>query len=61
MELRRCAVICIFDPQAPWILAEDAMVSRGRNTPFLGRPLQGRVNWTLLNGRVVFRRNREEP
>lgn len=61
LDLGRGADICIFDPQAPWILAEDAMVSRGRNTPFLGRPLQGRVNWTLLNGRVVFRRNREEP
>jgi dihydroorotase len=60
LDLGRGADICVFDPEATWTLTEETMVSRGHNTPFLGRPLQGRVNWTLLHGRVVFRRNREE-
>ena len=59
LDAGRSADVCVFDPHAPWILTADALVSRGHNTPFVGRPLQGRVTWTLLQGRVVFRRNRE--
>jgi dihydroorotase len=35
--------------------AED-VVSRGRNSPFLGRELTGRVTHTLVGGKVVFER-----
>ncbi len=48
------ADICIFDPDARWVLEEDAMLSQGRNTPFLGQPLRGRVMHTLLGGRTVY-------
>jgi dihydroorotase len=47
------ADICIFDPQARWTLSAEQMLSRGRNTPFLGQSLQGRVTHTLIGGRVV--------
>ena len=50
------ADICIFDPDARWTLAEEHMVSRGRNSPFLGRELRGRVTHTLLAGQVVYER-----
>ncbi len=60
LDQGRSADICIFDPQAVWTLTEADLVSRGRNTPFIGRSFQGRVTWTLFQGRVVFRRNREE-
>jgi dihydroorotase len=59
LDVGRSADVCIFDPDAPWTLTEASMVSRGHNSPFLGRPLRGRVTWTLLQGRVVFRRDRE--
>lgn len=49
----RPADVCIFDPHATWTLTEDTMVSAGKNSPFLGRPLRGRVRNTLLAGRVV--------
>jgi dihydroorotase len=55
LDVGRSADVCIFDPQAAWTLTEATMVSRGHNSPFLGRPLHGRVTWTLLQGRVVFR------
>ncbi|HKQ30792.1 MAG TPA: amidohydrolase family protein, partial [Burkholderiales bacterium] len=51
------ADVCIFDPQARWTLTADNMVSRGRNTPFLGMPLQGRVTCTLVGGRVVYEKS----
>lgn len=49
------ADVCIFDPSREWRLDEGAMLSRGRNTPFLGRQLKGRVLYTLLEGKVVYR------
>ena len=45
---------CIFDPKAHWTLSADKLVSRGRNTPFLGWEFTGRVTHTLVGGEVVF-------
>jgi dihydroorotase len=53
----RVADVCIFDADARWVLSEAVMVSEGRNTPFLGTELRGRVSCTLLAGRVVFQRD----
>jgi dihydroorotase len=46
--------VCIFDPEARWVLKEEGMVSRGHNTPFLGWELRGRVTHTFLAGKVVY-------
>ena len=48
------ADVCIFDPQAAWIVGRDALASQGKNTPFLGHELVGRVRTTLREGRVVY-------
>lgn len=56
LELGSQADICIFDPQAEWTLTEDSLRSAGKNTPFLGQTMKGRVSATLMDGRIVFRR-----
>ena len=48
------ADVCIFDPEARWVLTEDKIVSRGHNTPFLGQEFRGRVTHTLIGGKLVF-------
>ncbi|MCG6872366.1 MAG: dihydroorotase [Gammaproteobacteria bacterium] len=48
------ADVCIFDPEAEWVLDPDQMASRGTNTPFAGWPFRGRVIQTLVGGEVVF-------
>ncbi len=48
------ADICIFDPEATWKVDEQSWWSRGRNTPFWGQSLKGRVRWTLVQGKVVY-------
>ncbi|MBB1074772.1 dihydroorotase [Rhodoferax sp. 4810] len=48
------ADVCVIDPNKIWILNEHTMRSRGLNTPFLNQELRGQVQWTILNGRVVF-------
>lgn len=51
------ADVCIFDPNAFWTVNESRLVSQGRNTPFAGWELQGRVCYTLVGGIVVFQLN----
>ncbi len=53
-----CADLCVFDPADTWQVSEDSLLSQGKNTPFLGHTLHGRVTHTLVAGRVVFERAR---
>lgn len=48
------ADICIFDPELEWTFDHERMLSRGRNTPFQGWPLRGRVTYTLIGGEIAF-------
>ena len=50
------ADICLFDPERPWVVTREALESQGRNSPFLGLELTGRVATTIVDGRVVFPR-----
>jgi dihydroorotase len=47
------ADICLFDAALPWIVKPAALASQGKNTPFLGLELIGRVVRTLVGGRTV--------
>lgn len=51
------ADMILFDPDQPWILHEDELKSRSRNTAFEGARFQGRVLKTIVEGRTVFSRN----
>jgi dihydroorotase len=55
-HLSRGAVadLCIFDPDEYWKVETTALKSQGKNTPFLGMELCGRVKYTLVNGNVVY-------
>jgi dihydroorotase len=48
------ADVCIFDPEAAWVVEPGALHSQGRNTPFLGLELSGRTRYTLVAGNVVY-------
>ncbi len=47
------ADLCLLDPEQIWRLDTDTMLSRGKNSPFLGWEFTGRVRQTLLQGRVI--------
>ena len=47
------ADIVVFDPSAAVRIAPEVLRSQGKNTPFLGHELQGRVRYTVLAGNVV--------
>jgi dihydroorotase len=48
------ADVCIFDPAEPWTVRREALRSQGKNTPFLGHVVEGRVKATLVAGKVVY-------
>lgn len=58
-ELGRLAVgtsadLCLFDPEAWSRVTRESLLSQGKNTPFLGMELPGKVRYTLVDGNVVF-------
>jgi dihydroorotase len=48
------ADVCVFDPAVWWKVEPAALKSQGKNTPFTGLEVQGRVRYTLVNGQVVY-------
>ncbi|MFU0504551.1 dihydroorotase [Pseudaminobacter sp. NGMCC 1.201702] len=48
------ADLVLVDLDEPWIVRENAILSRSKNTCFEGARLQGRVLQTLVAGRTVF-------
>jgi dihydroorotase len=48
------ADLAIFDPSAPFRVAPETLRSQGKNTPFIGYELAGRVRYTVVAGHVVY-------
>jgi dihydroorotase len=46
----------LIDPNAEWTVDASSFRSRGKNTPFAGRRLRGRVIMTVCRGQVVTER-----
>ncbi|MCA9270401.1 MAG: dihydroorotase, partial [Planctomycetales bacterium] len=49
----RKADLVIFNPERGWKVIADDFKSKSKNSPFDGRPVQGRVLRTVIDGRVV--------
>lgn len=47
----------IVDPSAEWQLARTSLLSKCINTPHLGRAMRGRIDVTVVGGRVVYQRD----
>ena len=52
LEPGKCADMVIFDPDEQWTV--DGFVSKASNSPFLGATLNGKVHYTICNGKVVY-------
>ncbi|HEY9081535.1 dihydroorotase [Magnetovibrio sp.] len=54
LEAGAAADLIVFDPNRGWKVSDSELHSKAKNTPFDGRPLQGRVLKTVIDGRLVF-------
>jgi dihydroorotase len=48
------ADITIIDPESQWEFRKQDIVSKSKNSPFIGRKLTGMVTTTIFNGKVVY-------
>jgi dihydroorotase len=48
------ADLAVFDAAAPVRVAAESLRSQGKNTPFIGYELAGRMRYTLVEGNVVY-------
>ncbi|HEV8262613.1 MAG TPA: dihydroorotase [Burkholderiales bacterium] len=48
------ADLCIFDPHLRWKVEPARLKSQGKNTPFAGYEVNGRVRYTLVGGHIVY-------
>ncbi|MFQ6066072.1 MAG: dihydroorotase [bacterium] len=49
------ADLTIFDLEKKWLVTEDEFFSKCTNSPFLGWELPGKVEWTVVRGKVVYK------
>jgi dihydroorotase len=48
------ADLVLFDPNTPWRIGPEQFNSKAKNSPFEGRPVQGRIVRTIVGGRTVY-------
>jgi len=51
------ADLVLFDPDIPWQIEEETLKSKSKNSPFGGRPVQGRVIRTIVDGKSLYKRD----
>jgi len=54
LHRRAPADLVLFDPEVPWRIEESNFRSTSKNSPFDGRPVQGRVLRTISDGDTAF-------
>ena len=55
LKVGHAADLMLFNPDTGWKVDADKLRPRAKNTPFDGRPVQGRVLRTMIDGRTVFK------
>ncbi|MEW6678672.1 MAG: dihydroorotase [Pseudomonadota bacterium] len=50
------ADLCMFAPEESWTVTPQNLASLGKNSPFLGLEMQGRVRYTLIDGHLDYKR-----
>ena len=54
----KVADIVIFDPEETYVIDKSQFASKGRNTPFDGRKVTGKVKMTIVGGRISYEEQR---
>ena len=55
LQIGARADVCVFDPDAKWILDKNQLASKSKNTPFDGHEMLGKVRATIVDGKIIHR------
>lgn len=55
LEEGKMADITIFNPNEEYIYTKDKIVSKSKNSPFVDKKLKGKVKYTIVSGKVVYK------
>jgi len=56
LTVGRWADVVIIADQQAWVPNKQNLISKSKNSPFLGRSLNGQVDYTICNGAIVYQR-----
>ena len=54
LSLGARADIAIVDPEKEWVVEESELISKSKNSAFLGRKVKGVVEYTICNGKIAY-------
>ena len=54
LSVEAAADIIVIDPQKEFILDKKKILSKSKNSPFIGKTVKGSVEYTLYNGKIVY-------
>ena len=55
LKIGTIANITILDPDKEWIVDVEKFISKGKNTPLIGKALKGKVMATIYQGNLVYK------
>jgi dihydroorotase len=56
LEVGGPADVTVIDPDLEWTVEAQKLVSKSKNTPFDGWKMKGAALWTIVGGKVAYRR-----
>ena len=56
LKVGSVADITVIDPSVEWLVEADKLISKSKNSPFLGWSVKGAAACTILAGKVVYKR-----
>lgn len=56
LSVGKVADIIIIDPEVEWEVSKDNLLSKSKNSPYIGKKLFGLVDYTILGGEIVYKK-----
>ncbi len=50
------ADITVIDPDREWVVTEEGLASKSKNSPWLGEKMKGCAAYTIVGGKIVYKR-----
>lgn len=54
IDIGKVADITIFNPNEEYVYTKESIVSKSKNSPFIGDKLKGKVKYTIVGGKIAY-------